>query len=145
MTTFILVGALMVSLALGLLAWPLWKGRTTEGRGALIALGLVAVALPLGAALIYRSVTTWSWDPAVTQAQAGQHSIDEMVAKLEERLKQNPGDVDGWMMLARTQFFTQHYPRASVAYGKAYELSVVYKTGYWCLFVGIRLWRRLGQ
>ena len=119
MTTFILAGALMVSIALGLLAWPLWHGRRSEGRGTLVALGVVVVALPLGAAAIYRGVSTWNWDPAVNQAPAGQHALDEMVVKLEERLKQNPGDVDGWLLLARSQYVTQHFPRAAEAYGKA--------------------------
>ena len=55
MTIFILVGALMVSVALGLLAWPLWKGRSSEGRGTLIALGVVVIALPLGATAARRA------------------------------------------------------------------------------------------
>lgn len=123
MTTFILAGALMVSIALGLLAWPLWQGRASEGRGTLIALGVVVIALPLAAAGIYRGVSTWNWDPTVTQAPAGQHALDEMVVKLEERLKQNPGDVDGWLLLARSHYVTQRFPKAAEAYGKAYELS----------------------
>jgi cytochrome c-type biogenesis protein CcmH len=123
LTTFILAGALMVSIALGLLAWPLWQGRAREGRGTLIALGVVVIALPLGAVGIYRGVSTWDWDPAVSQAPAGQHALDEMVTKLEERLKQNPGDVDGWLLLARSHYVTQRFANAADAYGKAYELS----------------------
>lgn len=123
MTTFILAGAVMVSIALGLLAWPLWQGRTSEGRGTWIALGVVVVALPLATALLYRAASNWSWDPSVSQAPAGQHSLDEMVGKLEERLKQNPGDVDGWLLLGRSHYVTQHFQRASEAYAKAYELS----------------------
>jgi cytochrome c-type biogenesis protein CcmH len=123
LTTFILAGAVMVSIALGLLAWPLWQGRSSEGRGTLIALGVIVVALPVGAALIYRSVSTWNWDPAATQAPAGQHALDEMVVKLEERLRQNPGDVDGWLLLARSHYVTQRFPKAAEAYGKAYQLS----------------------
>ncbi len=123
MTTFILVGALMVSLALGLVAWPLWKGRTTEGRGTLVALGLVVLVLPVGSALIYRSISTWNWDPAAMQAAAGQHPVEEMVVKLEAHLKDKPDDLDGWLLLARSQYVTQHFQRASEAYGKAYALS----------------------
>ena len=123
MTIFILAGALMVSVALGLLAWPLWKGRTTEGRGTLVALGVVVVALPLGAALMYRTSSNWSWDPAVSQGPAGQHSLDEAVVKLEARLRDNPGDVDGWLLLARSHYVSQRFQKASEAYGKAYELS----------------------
>ena len=123
MTTFILAGALMVSIALGLLAWPLWQGRASEGRSTLIALGVVVVALPLGATLLYRTASNWSWDPAVNQAPAGQHSLDEMVTKLEARLRDNPGDVDGWLLLGRSYYVTQHFQKASESYGKAYELA----------------------
>jgi cytochrome c-type biogenesis protein CcmH len=123
LTTFILAGALMVSLALGLLAWPLWRGRTSEGRGTLIALAVVVVALPLGTALMYRTSSNWSWDPTVNQGPAGQHSLDEAVVKLEARLRDNPGDVDGWLLLARSHYVSQRFQKASEAYGKAYELS----------------------
>jgi cytochrome c-type biogenesis protein CcmH len=123
LSAFIIVAALMVSIALGLLAWPLWQARTTEGRSTLIALGVLAIALPLGAALIYRSASNWDWNPAAAQGPPGQHSLEEMVGKLEERLKQNPGDVDGWLLLGRSQFVTQRFPRAAEAFGKAYELS----------------------
>ena len=123
MTTFILAAALMVSIALGLLAWPLWQGRTTEGRGTLVALGIVVIALPLGAALMYRTSSNWSWDPSVTQGPAGQHSLDEAVVKLEARLKENPGDVDGWLLLARSHYVSQRFQKASEAYGRAYQLS----------------------
>jgi cytochrome c-type biogenesis protein CcmH len=123
LTIFILAGALMVSIALGLLAWPLWKGRTSEGRGTLIALGVVVIALPLGAAAVYRVASNWNWDESASQGPPGQHSLNEMVAKLEQRLKDNPGDIDGWLLLGRSHFVTQHFQRASEAYGKAYELS----------------------
>jgi len=121
--TFILAGAVMVSIALGLLAWPLWRGRASEGRGTLIALGVVVIALPLGAAAIYRTASNWDWDAPAGQTAPGQHPLEEMIVKLEARLKDNPGDVDGWLLLGRSHYVTQHFQLASEAYGKAYELS----------------------
>ena len=123
MTTFILIGALMVSAALALVAWPLWRGRGTEGTGTAIAVAVVAVVLPVGALLVYRAVSNYDWSPSAQQMTAGQHSLDEAVKKLEERLKANPADVDGWMLLGRSQFVQQHFQRAGEAYGKAYELT----------------------
>ncbi|MBS0374959.1 MAG: hypothetical protein JSR73_10270 [Proteobacteria bacterium] len=123
MTIFILVGAAMVSVALALVAWPLWKGRAGEGRGTIVAIALVALALPLGAGLLYRSLSTWSWEPGGAPAAPGQHPLEEMVAKLEKRLAQNPGDTDGWLLLGRSYFMTQRYGRASEAFAKAYALS----------------------
>jgi cytochrome c-type biogenesis protein CcmH len=122
LTTFIIIGALMVSFAIGLVAWPLWQGRSAEGRGTLVALALVVLVLPVGSALIYRSISTWRWD-GTAGTVPGQHPLEESVAKLEAHLKEQPDDLDGWLLLGRSQYVTQHFQRASEAYGKAYALS----------------------
>lgn len=124
MTTFIIIGAIMVSIALGLLTWPLLRARGADGRSALITLAVVAIGLPLGSAAIYHKVSNWSWDPAPQQAAgSGAHSIQEMIDKLEERLKNKPDDVDGWLMLGRTEFVRNNYKRSADAFGAAYKLS----------------------
>jgi cytochrome c-type biogenesis protein CcmH len=131
LTTFIIFGAIMVSIALALLLWPLFRGRVTDGPVALGAIAIVAVILPLGAAALYRGVSNWEWDAAARQAAAGgpggagaaPHSIQEMIDKLEERLKAKPDDVDGWMMLGRTEFVRNNYKRAADAFGEAYRIS----------------------
>ena len=125
MTTFIIIGAIMVSIALALLLWPLFRGRATDGPVALGAIAIVAVVLPLGAAALYRGVSNWEWDPAAQQAAAGgaPHSIQEMIDKLEERLKAKPDDVDGWLMLGRTEFVRNDYKRSAAAFGEAYRAS----------------------
>jgi cytochrome c-type biogenesis protein CcmH len=124
LTTFIIIGALMVSVALGLLAWPLLRGRATEGRTTLVAIATIAIVLPLGAAGIYPKASNWDWSPAAQQAAgSGAHSIQEMMDKLEARLKANPDDVDGWLMLGRTEFVRNNYKRSSEAFGEAYRAS----------------------
>ena len=52
--------------------------------------------------------------PQVTAAQ-----IEGMVAKLAERLKANPDDMQGWLMLARSYKAMGRYAEAAEAYGKA--------------------------
>ncbi|HJW25290.1 MAG TPA: c-type cytochrome biogenesis protein CcmI [Rhodocyclaceae bacterium] len=52
--------------------------------------------------------------PEVTPAQ-----IEGMVAKLAERLKANPDDMQGWIMLARSYKAMGRYAEAAQAYGKA--------------------------
>ncbi|MBS0396888.1 MAG: hypothetical protein JSR54_19860, partial [Proteobacteria bacterium] len=123
MTVFILAGALMVSIALAIVAWPLWKNRAAEGRATLVSLAVLALALPAGVALIYPTVSNWDWSPGAAQGPPGQHALDASVVKLEERLRQNPGDVDGWLLLGRSYVVTQKFDRASGAFAKAYELS----------------------
>jgi cytochrome c-type biogenesis protein CcmH len=50
----------------------------------------------------------------VTAAQ-----IEEMVSKLAARLKDNPGDAKGWVMLARSYKMMGRYPEAAEAYSQA--------------------------
>lgn len=124
MNLFIGLAALMLALALGLLGWPLWRARRADGR---LGLGLVialAIALPVGATLLYRSQSNWSWDPKeMADAYAGHQSIEGMVAKLEERLRKNPDDVDSWLMLGRTRFVLKNIPGAVDAFSSAYKAS----------------------
>jgi cytochrome c-type biogenesis protein CcmH len=122
MTPFILIGALMVSLALALVAWPLFRERPPRDRGTFVLLGVLALALPLATTLLYRSVSTWNWDPAARETGAP-HSIEEMVAKLEDKLRRQPGDVDGWLMLGRSQLALNNPPRAVVAFAEAYKVA----------------------
>ena len=123
MIPFIIVGALLVTIALALVTWPLFRGVATDRRGTLIALAVLALALPGGAALLYRSASNFNWDPAARTAAPAPHSIEEMIGKLEDRLKQNPQDVDGWLMLGRSQFVTNNYARAVTAFAEADRLS----------------------
>lgn len=52
--------------------------------------------------------------PEITPAQ-----IEGMVAKLAERLKANPDDMQGWLMLARSYKAMGRFAEAAQAYGKA--------------------------
>lgn len=60
-------------------------------------------------------------DPEETAAkpQMTQEQIEGMVAKLAERLKANPDDPKGWLMLARSYKSMGRYAEAVEAFGKA--------------------------
>jgi len=47
--------------------------------------------------------------------------IEAMVAKLAERMRQNPDDPQGWAMLGRSYAVMGRYEDAALAYGKAVE------------------------
>jgi cytochrome c-type biogenesis protein CcmH len=49
--------------------------------------------------------------------------IQANVAALAKKLEQNPNDVQGWIMLARSYTSLEKYPEASAAYKKATELK----------------------
>jgi cytochrome c-type biogenesis protein CcmH len=95
----------------------------------------LALAIPLVAVVFYINVGT---PKAITSAataapemppMAGgggprtQAQIDANVQKLAERLKANPADPAGWIMLARSYSSSERYGEAAGAYAKATELN----------------------
>lgn len=60
-------------------------------------------------------------DPAQTAAppRMTAEQISGMVSKLAERMKANPDDMQGWLMLARSYKTMGRYEDAAAAYGKA--------------------------
>ncbi len=52
----------------------------------------------------------------------GMPPLGELVAKLEQRMQQNPDDAEGWIMLGRTYFAMRDAAKAEAALAKAYEL-----------------------
>jgi len=49
--------------------------------------------------------------------------VNKMVAKLAERMKTRPEDVEGWVMLGKSYKYLQQYPQALDAFEHAYKLS----------------------
>jgi cytochrome c-type biogenesis protein CcmH len=49
--------------------------------------------------------------------------MDGMIADLEKRLAQNPGDAEGWALLARTYERTDRHRESLTAFAKAIELA----------------------
>lgn len=88
------------------------EGRAADGqadvRPSKVWAALVALALPAAAAAIYLTLgTPAALDPRALVAQEQEHAIDPaemagLVAQLVDRLEQNPDDVTGWLMLARS-------------------------------------------
>ena len=57
-------------------------------------------------------------------ATGEQHEgMGEMVARLEQRLKDNPRDLEGWVLLGRSYLVTRDYPKAAEALRQAVGLS----------------------
>lgn len=49
--------------------------------------------------------------------------IDEMVKRLEQKLKEDPSSAQGWLMLGRSYVYTNRYPDAVRAYAQAEALT----------------------
>ena len=127
MTAFIIASAAMLAAALLWLVIPLWRKSDEEGesidvseRG--IATAVVSVLVPAVAIAMYALLSNWDWETSEQQV-AESEQLGSLLAQLEERLKQNPQDLDGWLLLGRAHAGTGRYPQAVDAYQHAYDLS----------------------
>jgi len=98
---------------------------------------LVAVAIPLIAVVFYWQVgtpkgignaaqATAMEGPAMGGGGGGARTPEQIAAnveKLAQRLKSDPSDVDGWVMLARSYSSMDRFGEATGAYAKATELK----------------------
>ena len=98
----------MALMALLFVAVPL---RKFDGR-------LATTALP--AALLITTVSAGLYwqigSPDAQSTAASGPSIDEMVASLDQRLRENPNDLAGWKMLGRSYIELRDYPKAIQAF-----------------------------
>ena len=61
-------------------------------------------------------------DRQTTKAAKDAHSLEEMVERLAERMRQEPDNAEGWVMLARSYKVLKRFGDAAVAYEKAHQL-----------------------
>jgi len=105
----------------GLVFWP-WMGWGVAG--------ILSVGLPAAALLLYLQVG----NPMAAASQmlaaerSGSHEgkggeVEAMVGRLAARLRTQPGDVEGWIVLARSYEYLQRYDDAVVAYQRAMALA----------------------
>jgi len=112
---------------------------TLTDRTALIA---TAALLAIGSAAIYAAVgapTLASADRAGSSATGASNSrtaaipngspngdvgsVDDMITRLETRLKNEPTDVEGWRMLGWSKYRTDDFAGAARAYAEAVQLA----------------------
>jgi cytochrome c-type biogenesis protein CcmH len=96
---------------------------TAPARRARAAAIVLALAVPVGAALVYLSVGNPGALVAERGGDAGHglspEQFEGLVARLAERLKVNPEDAEGWMMLGRSYAVLGRFREASDAYANA--------------------------
>ncbi len=102
--------------------------RSGTTFGATILLGVIVVG---GSVAVYRGIH-WKWEQAGQDATAGAEigdpkvpAIDPvaMVARLEERLKKNPDDLQGQIMAGRSYMTLSRWEDAKKAWRKVVELD----------------------
>lgn len=109
-------------------AEPADAEAVATSRHLLLAVGLSLIVLAIAAAgygragswKIQQEVASGKADPSVGGPPG---SVEDMVAKLQQKLEKDPSDAEGWAMLGRSQFVLQRYAESARAYGKANELT----------------------
>jgi cytochrome c-type biogenesis protein CcmH len=117
MTTFIVVAAFMAVLAAAAVAVPLFRDRQSRLLGA-----IAGVLIAAAAAGLYPLWSNWNWR-APAEFQAADPKVLAMVAKLEGRLRDEPRDLDGWLMLGRSYMALERMDDAIIAYDHAVKLD----------------------
>ena len=92
----------------------------TGGRKTALAL---LITIPLAAATGYMLLgTPRALDPVNTQQRMTAQQIDGLLLKLAEKLKANPDDAKGWVMLARSYKALGRFDESAEAYSHAEAL-----------------------
>jgi cytochrome c-type biogenesis protein CcmH len=113
---FIAVAAALTLGVIALVAVPLVRTKGSAGPAPLAAFCVSALLLA-GAVALYLAFSNFSWkQPAADAPQT-------MVARLARRLERDPDDLDGWLLLGRSQIMLEQYPLALRAFDRANRLA----------------------
>jgi cytochrome c-type biogenesis protein CcmH len=115
--TFLVIAAFMAAIAATAVAVPLLRHRQSR------LLGAVAGVLVIGAAAgLYPLWSNWNWHAPV-QSHTASPDVLAMVAKLEQRMRDQPNNIAGWLMLGRSYLALDRLDDAILAYDHAHRLD----------------------
>ncbi len=107
----------------------------TSRRSGRISAAVIAVVVPALALGLYSQLGSWRMLNDATQstvqqsmptestANNGRPPVDELVARLEQKLKDEPGNALGWLMLGRSYLYLNRLADAVRAYAQAEALT----------------------
>ena len=108
----------MAAIAAAVVALPLL--RQAQSR----VVGVVAALLVMGAAAgLYPLWSNWNWRASQDSLSVAGPDVAVMVGKLEKRLRDEPNDPAGWLMLGRSYLTLERFDEAIVAYDHAHRLD----------------------
>ena len=137
---FWILAGLMTAGSVLLLVRPLVAGKADDadkGLATLIIWGVPLLTLGLYAALGHPDLTAWRTQPGLPPF------IAASVTKLTADVKQNPTDLQGWLLLGDVYAKIRRYDEAAAAYRRAAELDPA--TPSYAALVGQMLVRRNGD
>ena len=110
------IAAVMAAIAATVVAFPLARHRQSRLAGALAGLLVIGAA-----AALYPLWSNWNWHPA-PPPQASPEVL-AMVARLEEHMREQPNNIQGWIMLGRSYLTLERFDDAIDAYSRALKLD----------------------
>ena len=118
MVTFLLLAGVLIIAGVVVVAVPLLRRSPTQLAPApWAALGAAGV-LVIGSAVLYATLTNWSW-----HAAPADDSPQTMVARLARELERTPQDLNGWLMLGRSYVVLEQFPLALRSFERADRLA----------------------
>lgn len=116
---FYLAAGAMLVLALALILVPLVRHGRRQGRsrGVFALVVTLAILTPLASAGVYLIVGTPSTLGGVQPPK--EMDVDQAIAALQQRLKENPSDAQGWLLLGQTYTMLKQPTEARDAYDGA--------------------------
>ena len=117
MAVFLALAAVLVACAIAFAGWSLWRGARPLAFGLALGLPVTAVALYmlLGAPA--------ALDPAKLVPEERTPTMEEAIARLEQHLAQDPGDLEGTVLLARSYMALERFDRAPALFARAVALA----------------------
>lgn len=105
--------------------------RVTDASWRTAMAGILAVFLPVATVAIYVQLGTpnepgqplAARDIAPAPAQQPAGDMAELAERLAQRLADNPGDREGWLLLGRSYWQVRRFDDAAAAFGRAVELD----------------------
>jgi cytochrome c-type biogenesis protein CcmH len=104
----------------------------TPARSGAWTAALVAAVLPIAAVVLYLTLgapaalspdaARMAAAPEDEQHATSPQQIEAMIEQVKQKLAQEPGNAEGWIVLARTYYVTGRAPEAAQAYEKAVAL-----------------------
>ncbi|MHC1479871.1 tetratricopeptide repeat protein [Frateuria aurantia] len=119
---FYLIAAIMIVATALLLVIPLWRRNAASGQGSSRPLAVaLAVLVPVAAVIIYLCVGQPSTLNGVPRQDPAQQQLADALTKLENHLKEQPKDTQGWLLLGQTMAAIRQPQAALDAYQHALD------------------------
>ena len=118
MITFLLLAGVLIIAGVAVIAVPLLRRVPTQLAPAPWTALAAAGVLVIGSAVLYATLTNWSWHGAPSD-----DSPQTMVARLARKLESDPQDLNGWLMLGRSYVVLEQFPLALRSFERADRLA----------------------